>query len=118
MMRKRNDQGEQVPVFNRVSRRLEIDHFGNLRFDCNQCGQATVGAPYSFAGNLACESCVRAFYRKSSEIDEELHCRRNEAEGFISRELKHYRKLNELRANHSCDVCGGQHQTENCPNDF
>lgn len=65
-----------------------------------------------------CESCVRDYYRGSTEIAEELRCRAFDAFRLIAREDKRRRKSKTLSDSHLCDVCGGSHFTENCRLDF
>src|SRR5258706_14671393 len=65
-------------------------------FFCCQCRKSCFGIPYSFAVNLACESCVRAYYRDSGEIAEELRCRAFDALRLIARTDKRRRKSKTL----------------------
>lgn len=83
-------------------------------FLCYRCRKSGSGIPYSFAGCLACECCVRAYYRESKEIAEELRFRAFDALRLIAREDKRRRKGKTLSDSHLCDVCGGSHFTENC----
>src|SRR4051794_7171789 len=63
-------------------------------FRCCKCGMSSAGVPYSFGGQLACESCVRDNYPGASEdeIAEELRCRGNDAFRLIANEDKRRRK--------------------------
>ena len=72
---------------------------------CIECGKPISGSSYGFAGGLACESCIRAYYRNSSEaeIARELRERGNHALSLIA------------NWNAQCDICGGTHKTERCP---
>jgi DNA-directed RNA polymerase alpha subunit len=85
---------------------------------CGQCGKSCSGIQYSFAVNVACESCVRAFYQGSTEIEEELRCRTFDALRMIARQDNRRRKGKTPSDTHLCDVCGGSHYTENCRVDF
>jgi hypothetical protein len=91
------------------------------RFHCTECRKPLTGTPYSFGGNgLACESCIRAYYNGYSEtsIAEELRCRAYDALRIVKQENSRRRKSIALRSNHLCDVCGGPHNAENCPDDI
>jgi hypothetical protein len=52
-----------------------------LQIRCITCHKPTTNGPYSFAGGIACESCVRAHYHYLSpaEIAEKLRCRNYES---------------------------------------
>ncbi|HWY56904.1 MAG TPA: hypothetical protein VNZ03_20730 [Terriglobales bacterium] len=96
-------------------------HTADSTFDCIECRKPISSKPYSFGGGaLACESCVRAYYKGYPEtsIAEELRCRGNDALRIIKQLSKRYRKPVAPRFTHMCDVCAGNHSTENCPDDF
>lgn len=96
-------------------------HGADSRFDCVECHKLISGKPYSFGGGaLACESCIRAYYKGYPEtsIAEELLCRGNDAWQIIKQVRKRYRKSVAPRFTDMCDVCAGSHSTENCPDDF
>ena len=52
---------------------------------CIECRQPVTGVPYSFAGALACERCVRTYCSKNgyTNIQLELRERATEAERLI-----------------------------------
>jgi len=89
-------------------------------FCCTQCGKSCSGIPYSFSCQLACESCVRAYYhgRNETEIAEELRYRASDARRLMSNDKKRRLKPLALSANDLCDICGRGHFTENCKMDF
>jgi hypothetical protein len=90
-------------------------------FHCVECRKPILGTPHEFGGNgLACESCIRAYYNgyPESSIAEELRCRGYAALRIIKQQHSRRRKSTALRNNAMCDVCGGPHNAENCPDDI
>lgn len=85
-------------------------------FRCGQCRKDCHAIPCEFAYGLACESCVRNFYRGAPKIAiaEELRCRAFGASRLVAMLEKRRRKSKALSDTHSCDLCGGGHTSENC----
>src|SRR4029077_9033991 len=46
---------------------------------CIECFKPVTGVPYSFAGGLACERCVRTYCRKNGYTDVQLELRERAA---------------------------------------
>ena len=128
MKNKKNKKRKSTIVAHTPSYEMQIlkETMGNVpstepRFHCTLCRKPILGTPHEFGGDgLACESCIRAHYNgyPESSIAEELRCRGYGALRIIKQQHSRRRKSTALRNNAMCDVCGGNHQTENCPDDF
>jgi hypothetical protein len=63
---------------------------------CIECSKTITGVAYSFAGGLACEKCVRTYYRKNGHPDD-LQLELRERATAAERMIKHFERSKKAR---------------------
>lgn len=88
---KREHKNREQLAAKRIARDKKIarmaDEFQELVLRCLECGaEINVSAAFDFGGAVACEKCVREYYRdRPAELESELHLRRRNAVAWVKR---------------------------------